>query len=104
MADLRISLPLMAVTAWLATGEIAAAWLADGPVYGPELQGYDYPYPVHDFQFVSRWQRLDLAYMDVAAEPEQMNGRRQYCCRMARIIAWRHGRPPSRSCIRPVTG
>jgi pimeloyl-ACP methyl ester carboxylesterase len=42
-------------------------------VYGPELQGYDYPYPVHSFEFVSQRQPLHMAYMDV--KPPSANGR-----------------------------
>ena len=75
MADLRMSWLLIAVAAWSSSSEAGAAPLADGPVYGPELQGYEYPYPVHDFQFVSQRQRLDLVYMDVAAEPARSNHR-----------------------------
>ncbi|UDL94192.1 alpha/beta hydrolase [Lichenihabitans sp. PAMC28606] len=37
-----------------------------GPVYGPELQGFDYPYPVHHFDFESQRRSLHMAYMDVA--------------------------------------
>lgn len=45
----------------------------DGPAYGPELQGFEYPHPVHEFTFVSQGQTLHMAYMDV--QPEQPNGR-----------------------------
>ncbi len=45
----------------------------DEPVFGPELQGFDYPAPVQDFAFVSQGQSLHMAYMDVA--PEKPNGR-----------------------------
>jgi pimeloyl-ACP methyl ester carboxylesterase len=57
---------------WLA---LAAPCLAaeDQPVYGPELQGFDYPWPVHDYRFTSQGQALDMAYMDVA--PATPNGR-----------------------------
>lgn len=37
-----------------------------GPVYGPELQGFTYPFPVGHFQFSSQGQELDMAYLDVA--------------------------------------
>src|SRR3569833_3764608 len=37
-------------------------------VYGGELQGFDYPYPVAHFKFSSQGAALDMAYMDVAAE------------------------------------
>ncbi|MGF7191076.1 pimeloyl-ACP methyl ester carboxylesterase [Robbsia andropogonis] len=47
----------------------------DGPVYGPELQGFDYPYPVSYFTFQSQRQTLHMAYMDVAPRPETANGR-----------------------------
>ena len=38
----------------------------DGPVYGPELQGFTYPYPVQHFKFESQGAALDMAYMDIA--------------------------------------
>jgi pimeloyl-ACP methyl ester carboxylesterase len=41
--------------------------------YGPELQGFDYPYPVAHFDFQSQRQKLRMAYMDVAAK--NPNGR-----------------------------
>ena len=37
-----------------------------GPAYGPELEGFDYPWPVQRFRFTSQGQALDMAYMDVA--------------------------------------
>ena len=39
---------------------------ATHPVYGPRLEGYDYPYPVHTYAFTSQQQALEMAYMDVA--------------------------------------
>ena len=42
-------------------------------VYGPELQGFDYPYPVRRFAFASQRQTLHMAYMDV--RPANWNGR-----------------------------
>ena len=36
------------------------------PVYGPRLEGFDYPYAVHQYRFVSQRQALEMAYMDVA--------------------------------------
>ncbi len=38
----------------------------EGPAYGPELQGFDYPYPVKQFTFASQGQNLHMAYMDVS--------------------------------------
>ena len=45
---------------------------AEGPSYGPELQGFDYPYPVEHFSFTSQGLALDMAYMDV--RPSSPNG------------------------------
>jgi pimeloyl-ACP methyl ester carboxylesterase len=45
----------------------------EGPAYGPELQGFDYPWPVQRFHFMSQGESLDMAYMDVM--PAQPNGR-----------------------------
>ncbi len=44
----------------------------DGPVYGPQLEGYDYPFPVQHFRFQSQGVAMDMAYMDVA--PAKANG------------------------------
>ena len=38
---------------------------AAGP-YGPELQGFDYPYPLHRYAFASQGEALQMAYMDIA--------------------------------------
>jgi pimeloyl-ACP methyl ester carboxylesterase len=43
-----------------------------GPAYGPELEGFDYPFPVQRFAFTSQRQPLQMAYLDV--KPEQPNG------------------------------
>lgn len=55
------------------TPSSGAAAAADGPAYGPELQGFNYPAPVHQFEFTSQGEALHMAYMDVA--PEHPNGR-----------------------------
>ena len=44
-----------------------------GPTYGPELQGFDYAYPVRDFVFRSQGKPMKMAYLDVT--PAQPNGR-----------------------------
>ncbi|WP_407352461.1 alpha/beta fold hydrolase [Luteimonas sp. R10] len=36
------------------------------PVYGPRLEGFEYPYPVRTFAFDSQRQSLEMAYLDVA--------------------------------------
>ncbi|CAD6559012.1 alpha/beta fold hydrolase [Paraburkholderia sabiae] len=51
----------------------SAAPADDGPAYGPELQGFNYPAPVHQFEFNSQGEALHMAYMDIA--PEHPNGR-----------------------------
>lgn len=45
-----------------------------GPEYGPELQGFDYPYTLKHFAFESQGQSLTMGYMDVAAHGKA-NGR-----------------------------
>src|SRR5271154_6326597 len=49
----------------------ATAWAAT-PSYGPELQGFEYPYPIAQFNFTSQRQPLHMAYMDVL--PKRANG------------------------------
>jgi pimeloyl-ACP methyl ester carboxylesterase len=55
------------------TLSMAGPALAQTPAYGPELQGFDYPFPVAHFQFTSQGTTMDMAYMDVA--PARSNGR-----------------------------
>ncbi|MFS2159353.1 alpha/beta fold hydrolase [Pseudomonas sp. Pseusp122] len=40
--------------------------MADTPVYGPQLEGFSYPHPLHKFTFQSQGQALEMGYMDVA--------------------------------------
>ncbi|MDF0533076.1 alpha/beta hydrolase [Shewanella sp. A32] len=42
------------------------------PAYGPELEGFSYPWPVKQFQFESQQQPLHMAYMDL--QPTKANG------------------------------
>jgi pimeloyl-ACP methyl ester carboxylesterase len=42
------------------------------PSYGPELQGFAYPWPVAHYRFTSQLSALDMAYMDV--KPAHPNG------------------------------
>ena len=63
------------VVGWLmllALSGARQAVAADAPVYGPELQGFDYAFPVKDFSFSSQRQTLHMAYIDV--QPKQPNG------------------------------
>jgi pimeloyl-ACP methyl ester carboxylesterase len=50
-----------------------AATPATEPAYGPELEGFDYPYPVQQYRFSSQGAQLHMAYMDV--KPAKPNGR-----------------------------
>lgn len=64
--------------AWLALTAFAWSFFAhgapaDGPAYGPELEGFAYPYPVKQFEFTSQGVALHMAYMDV--QPDSPNGR-----------------------------
>src|ERR1700728_759257 len=46
---------------------------ADGDAaYGPQLEGFEYPWPVSHFSFTSQGETLDMAYMDV--KPARPNG------------------------------
>lgn len=41
---------------------------AETPKFGPELQGFHYPYPLQQFSFTSQGQPLKMGYMDVPPE------------------------------------
>ncbi len=43
------------------------------PAYGSELQGFDYPFPVRQYEFTSQREAMQMTYMDV--EPTHSNGR-----------------------------
>jgi pimeloyl-ACP methyl ester carboxylesterase len=46
-------------------GIACAAWGEEHPTYGPELEGFDYPFPVARFAFKSQGLDMAMAYMDV---------------------------------------
>lgn len=52
----------------------AAAVPVFAATYGPELQGFEYPYPLKHFEFQSQGKSLQMGYMDVPAKG-QANGR-----------------------------
>jgi pimeloyl-ACP methyl ester carboxylesterase len=58
---------------WLSSLGAPVALAEGEPSYGPELQGFEYPYPVVQFEFSSQQERLRMAYMDV--HPKTANGR-----------------------------
>jgi pimeloyl-ACP methyl ester carboxylesterase len=45
----------------------------EGPAYGPELEGFDYPVPVQYLHFESQRQPVKMAYLE--ALPDKPNGR-----------------------------
>ncbi len=56
---------------WLLLGSVllaGAAQAADKLSYGAELEGFDYPWPVQQFEFNSQRNQLHMAYMDVQAD------------------------------------
>jgi pimeloyl-ACP methyl ester carboxylesterase len=66
----------MRIPALIATLAIILAPMAANaaePSYGPELQGFAYPWPVSHYRFTSQDEALDMAYMDV--KPAKPNGR-----------------------------
>jgi pimeloyl-ACP methyl ester carboxylesterase len=65
------------VRSWLAGAALLAALVqaparAADPAHGPQLEGFNYPWPVQDYRFTSQGTALDMAYLDVA--PAVPNG------------------------------
>jgi hypothetical protein len=52
---------------------LPGAYAEEHKNYGAELEGFDYPYEVHRFQFTSQGDEVFMAYMDLL--PQQPNGR-----------------------------
>ncbi|MBS0353374.1 MAG: alpha/beta hydrolase [Proteobacteria bacterium] len=58
----------MLAAGWIAgLALVGAAHAAEGGVYGAELEGFRYPYPLAHFSFTSQGQELRMGYMDVPA-------------------------------------
>jgi pimeloyl-ACP methyl ester carboxylesterase len=66
-----LAIALLCAVPW--AGAADAPKPADEPAYGPELEGFDYPYPVQQYRFTSQDVQLHMAYMDV--KPAKPNGR-----------------------------
>jgi pimeloyl-ACP methyl ester carboxylesterase len=62
-----------ALTSAFMVASLVAADGAEHTAYGPELEGFTYPYEVRRFEFKSQRQNIVMAYMDVA--PSAPNGR-----------------------------
>ena len=52
----------------LPSSHLQPARADDAPSYGPQLEGFDYPWPVSHHRFTSQGEVLDMAYMDVQPE------------------------------------
>ncbi len=72
-----LALMLVATSTMRAAAQIVPASDAHpadpGPSYGPQLEGFSYPWPVALYRFRSQGQALEMAYMDV--KPQKPNGR-----------------------------
>jgi len=66
-----LALSLGAAAALVGTSAAVAG--DDEAAYGPQLEGFDYPWPVAHFSFTSQGEALDMAYMDV--KPATPNGK-----------------------------
>ncbi|MBN3787123.1 alpha/beta hydrolase [Burkholderia sp. Ac-20353] len=62
-----------ACAASVATAATPPSGGTDEPAYGPRLEGFTYPEPVHRYAFVSQRETLEMMYMDV--QPGHPNGR-----------------------------
>lgn len=61
LSRLKITLPTAVLALFL-----SPCALADTPSYGPQLQGFDYPYSLKHYSFNSQGETLQMGYMDVA--------------------------------------
>jgi pimeloyl-ACP methyl ester carboxylesterase len=62
---LRTALPVLLLALALPAHGTAEPMLQ--PAYGPELEGFAYPFPVQRYTFTSQRQPLQMAYLDVPA-------------------------------------
>jgi pimeloyl-ACP methyl ester carboxylesterase len=58
-------LPVLWLALSLGGTLLPAAAAEDGQAYGPQLEGFEYPWPVSHFLFTSQGEALDMAYLDV---------------------------------------
>ena len=65
--------PILLLVGALAAGAPGVAAAEDTAAYGPELQGFEYPWPVSYFAFTSQGEAMRMAYMDV--KPAAANGK-----------------------------
>jgi len=60
LSGVKVLLPAAVFSLFLATGA-----QADTPSYGPQLQGFEYPFPLKHFALNSQGEALQMGYMDV---------------------------------------
>jgi pimeloyl-ACP methyl ester carboxylesterase len=73
MRQISIRLFVGALGSAVLVASVVAGHGAEHTAYGPELEGFTYPYEVRRFEFKSQRQAIAMAYMDVA--PSAPNGR-----------------------------
>jgi pimeloyl-ACP methyl ester carboxylesterase len=73
MRPFSTSLVGCALGSAIIVASLFAAVGAEHTAYGPELEGFTYPYEVRRFEFKSQRQNIAMAYMDAA--PSAANGR-----------------------------
>src|SRR5580704_5570624 len=86
---MRIERAILGVGLALALSLAQTPALAAPPTFGPELQGFDYPWPVRDHAFASQGKAMTMRYMDVPPTTAP-NGATAVLC-TARISAPRPG-------------
>ena len=64
------------------------------PTYGPELEGFAYPFPVERFLFTSQRQPLQMAYLDVRPAREAPVARITVAASASQASAARAGADP----------
>jgi pimeloyl-ACP methyl ester carboxylesterase len=65
-ATAALATAMLAIGALTAPVQASAQTAAPASSYGPELQGFAYPYPLQHFAFASQGKNLQMAYLDVA--------------------------------------
>jgi pimeloyl-ACP methyl ester carboxylesterase len=60
-----LPLPILLLAGALSASAPGVAAAEDVAAYGPELQGFEYPWPVSYFAFTSQGEAIRMAYMDV---------------------------------------
>ena len=58
-------LPVLWLSLGIGGALLPAAAAQDEQAYGPQLEGFEYPWPVAHFSFTSQGEALDMAYLDV---------------------------------------